>query len=146
MKREFKQRENYVIKVDTELRVNEVCTIKGDAYYEMNGDTWIRLYQNKMKAEKTILIPATLYELMKGYIAKNGIEPDAYVFQNKNGGAFKIGTFVKQMKEKCTEQGISCGDYVFRSHDTDIQSVLRCIARVHPCKLSVISWVISQRK
>ncbi len=99
------------------LRVNEVCTIKGDAYYEMNGDTWIRLYQNKMKAEKTIPIPATLYELMKGYIAKMGIEPDAYVFQNKNGGAFKVGTFVKQMKEKCTELGISCGDYVFRSHD-----------------------------
>lgn len=99
------------------LRVNEVCTIKGDAYYEMNGDTWIRLYQNKMKAEKTVPIPSTLYELMKAYIQKMDIRPDAYVFQNKNGGAYKVGTFVKKMKEKCIELGISCGDYIFRSHD-----------------------------
>lgn len=99
------------------LRINEVCTIKGDAYYERNGDTWIRLYQNKMKAEKTVPIPATLYELMKAYIQKMHIAPDAYVFQNKNGGAFKTGTFTKQMIAKCKELGISCGDYIFRSHD-----------------------------
>lgn len=99
------------------LRINEVCTIKGDAYYEANGDTWIRLYQNKMKAEKTVPIPATLYELMKAYIQKMHIAPDAYVFQNKNGGAFKTGTFTKQMIAKCKELGISCGDYIFRSHD-----------------------------
>lgn len=99
------------------LRINEVCTIKGDAYYERDGDTWIRLYQNKMKAEKTVPIPATLYELMKAYIQKMHITPDAYVFQNKNGGAFKSGTFTKQMIAKCKELGISCGDYVFRTHD-----------------------------
>lgn len=99
------------------LRINEVCTIKGDAYYERDGDTWIRLYQNKMKAEKTVPIPATLYELMKAYIQKMHIAPDAYVFQNKNGGAFKTGTFTKQMIAKCKELGISCGDYIFRSHD-----------------------------
>ena len=99
------------------LRINEVCTIKGDAYYEREGDTWIRLYQNKMKAEKTVPIPATLYELMKAYIQKMHIAPDAYVFQNKNGGAFKTGTFTKQMVAKCKELGISCGDYIFRTHD-----------------------------
>lgn len=99
------------------LRINEVCTIKGDAYYERNGDTWIRLYQNKMKAEKTVPIPVTLYELMKAYIQKMHITPDAYVFQNKNGGAFKSGTFTKQMIAKCRELDISCGDYIFRTHD-----------------------------
>ena len=99
------------------LRINEVCTIKGDAYYEMNGDTWIRLYQNKMKAEKTIPIPETLYHLMISYKEKMHIAPDDYVFQNEKGGAYKVGTFCKQMVEKCRELGIDCGDYTFRSHD-----------------------------
>ena len=99
------------------LRINEVCTIKGNAYYEMNGDTWIRLYQNKMKAEKTVPIPNTLYQMMKQYIRKMHTAPDAYVFQNEKGGAYKCGTFKKQMVDKCKELGIDCGDYVFRSHD-----------------------------
>ena len=99
------------------LRINEVCTIKGNAYYEMKGDTWIRLYQNKMKAEKTIPIPNTLYYMMKQYIGKMHTASDAYVFQNEKGGAYKCGTFKKQMVDKCKELGIDCGDYVFRPHD-----------------------------
>ena len=99
------------------LRINEVCTIKGDAYYVMNGDTWIRLYQNKMKAEKTVPIPETLYQLMTSYIQKMHIAPDDYVFQNEKGGAYNVGTFNKQMVGKCRELGIDCGDYTFRSHD-----------------------------
>ncbi len=99
------------------LRVNEVCTIKGNAYYEMNGDTWIKLYQNKMKAEKTVPIPTMLYQLMKQYTKKMHVAPDAYVFQNDKGGAYKVGTFKKRMVEKCKELGIDCGEYIFRSHD-----------------------------
>lgn len=99
------------------LRVNEVCTIKGNAYYEMNGDTWIKLYQNKMKAEKTVPIPTVLYQLMKQYIEKKHIAPDAYVFPAEKGGAYNVGTFKKQMVDKCRELGINCGDYIFRSHD-----------------------------
>ena len=45
------------------------------------------------------------------------IAPDDYVFQNEKGGAYKVGTFCKQMVEKCRELGIDCGDYTFRSHD-----------------------------
>lgn len=99
------------------LRVNEVCTIKGDAYYRMDDAAWIRIYQNKMKAEKTVPIPETLYMLMKQYIADNSISSDEYVFKSENGGAFKAGTFRVQMIKKCEELGISNGDYIFRSHD-----------------------------
>ncbi len=99
------------------LRVNEVCMLKVNAYYQRKGDTWIKLYQNKMKAEKTVPIPSILYELMRAYIERNQIMPGEYVFQNAKGGAFDVNTFSKQMVTKCRELGISCGDYTFRSHD-----------------------------
>ena len=31
------------------LRISEVCTLKGDAYYIQNGDCWMKVYQVKMK-------------------------------------------------------------------------------------------------
>lgn len=99
------------------LRANEVCMIRGDAYYQRKGDTWIKLYQNKMKAEKTIPIPAMLYQLMKIYIQEKQIMPDEYVFQNAKGGAFDVNTFAKQMIKHCEELGIRCSEYTFRSHD-----------------------------
>lgn len=99
------------------LRVSEVCMIRGDAYYQRKSDTWIKLYQNKMKAEKTVPIPSMIYELMKSFIKKNRIRPEEYVFQNSKGGAFDVNTFSKQMIKKCKELGISCSEYTFRSHD-----------------------------
>ncbi len=38
----------------TGLRISEVCTLKGDAYYWDGEDAWIKVYQIKMKAEKMI--------------------------------------------------------------------------------------------
>ncbi len=99
------------------LRLNEVCTIKSNAYYEMNGETWLRIYQNKMKMEKVIPIPAMVFQLMRKYIKEHGRQPEDYVFQGSKGGAFRTGTFCKQMKEQCIAHGIDCGDYIFRSHD-----------------------------
>ena len=46
------------------LRISEVCTLKGDAYYIQNGDCWMKVYQVKMKNYKRVPIPVTLYRLM----------------------------------------------------------------------------------
>ena len=36
----------------TGLRISEVCTLKGDAYYWDGEDAWLKVYQIKMKADK----------------------------------------------------------------------------------------------
>ena len=99
------------------LRVNEVCCLTGDAYFFRDGVAWLRVYQYKMKREKTIPIPETLYRLMQDYIRINHRLPHQYVFQGKDGQAYPAGTFCIQMKRTCKEYGISCGDYIFRAHD-----------------------------
>jgi len=52
------------------LRISEVCTLKGDAYYLQGQDAWIKVYQIKMRAYKRIPIPMAIYRLMKVYIEK----------------------------------------------------------------------------
>ena len=53
------------------LRLSEVCTLKGNAYYMQGHDAWIQVYQIKMRTYKRIPIwPMALYKLMKVYIAK----------------------------------------------------------------------------
>ena len=52
------------------LRCNEVCTLKGNAYYMQGRDAWIQVYQYKMKNYKKVPIPLALYKLMKVYIRK----------------------------------------------------------------------------
>ena len=99
------------------LRVNEVCCIKGDAYYWNGEDAWIKVHQYKMKTEKIIPIPEYLYKMMKQYIERNGIGPDEFVFKSAKGRAYDAGTFCHNMKEWCKKFDISCGDYIFRSHD-----------------------------
>ena len=47
----------------TGLRISEVCTLKGDAYYWDGEDAWIKVYQIKMKADKMIPVPFMLYEV-----------------------------------------------------------------------------------
>lgn len=96
------------------LRSNEVCCLKGDAYSFSGGNAWLRVYQYKMKTYKTVPIPVKLYQLMTRYIQKHQIEADDFVFQNKNGGAYRTGTFSKQMKKLCLANGIQTP---FRSHD-----------------------------
>lgn len=99
------------------LRISEVCTLKGNAYYMQGEDAWIQVYQIKMRTYKRIPIPMAIYKLMKIYIAKYSRKADEYIFQNKNGGAYKKGTFKAKMIRACRECNIQDGDYIFRSHD-----------------------------
>jgi integrase len=99
------------------LRISEVCTLKGDAYYIQGEDSWIQVYQVKMKTYKRISIPDALYKLMKVYLKKYEIKADDYVFKGKKGGAFRTGNFTNQMKKYCKINNIQGGEYLFKSHD-----------------------------
>lgn len=99
------------------LRISEVCRLKGDAYYIQGRDAWIQVYQTKMKNYKRIPIPEAIYRLMRVYIKRHGIAADAYVFPNKNGGAYRSATFRKQMTEWCETLEIQGGEYLFQAHD-----------------------------
>ena len=99
------------------LRISEVCTLKGNAYYWQGEDAWIQVYQIKMKNYKRIPIPEGLYKIMQVYIRLHNIGPDDYLFTNQRGGSYSSATFQKQMKKFCQERGIDGGDYLFKSHD-----------------------------
>lgn len=99
------------------LRISEVCTLKGDAYYIQGEDAWVQVYQTKMKSYKRIPIPDALYRLMMVYLKKRQIGPDEYVFRNSRGGAYRSATFRMKMQECCERNGIKGGEYIFRSHD-----------------------------
>lgn len=101
----------------TGLRISEVCTLKGDAYTWDGEDAWLKIYQIKMKAEKMIPIPFILYVMMQSYIRKKNIRPGEYIFKSQDGGAYRVGTFVKYFKEKCQSLGIENSEYAFRTHD-----------------------------
>ena len=101
----------------TGLRISEVCTLKGDAYYWDGEDAWIKVYQIKMKADKMIPIPFMLYEVMQQYIKKNHIHANDYVFQAEQGGAYRIGSFVKRFRTQCKKHKIADCEYVFKTHD-----------------------------
>ncbi len=99
------------------LRISEVCTLKGNAYYIQGKDAWIQVYQIKMRTYKRIPIPDALYKLMKVYLKKHGIKADDYVFQNAKGGAYCKSTFRYNMLKYCELNNIQNGGYVFKSHD-----------------------------
>lgn len=99
------------------LRISEVCTLKGDAYYRQGEDAWIQVYQVKMKHYKRIPISDGLYKIMQVYIKRNGIQPDDYLFKSTKGKAYCSGTFRYQMIKFCKEQDIKGGEYLFKSHD-----------------------------
>lgn len=99
------------------LRISEVCTLKGNAYSKQNGDTWIQVYQNKIREYKRIPIPEALYELMQIYLKKHQIGPKDYVFQSPSGGAYRSAVFRDQMIRFCEENQFQGGEYLFKSHD-----------------------------
>ena len=99
------------------LRASEVCSLKGNAYSIQGRDAWIQVYQIKMQNYKRIPIPWALYKLMKAYLEKYQIGPEAYVFQNREGGAYRYGTFRANMLKCCEEHQIADGRYLFKSHD-----------------------------
>lgn len=99
------------------LRASEVCTLKGNAYYTQGGDTWLQVYQIKMKNYKRIPIPIVLYRLMKIYIDRYQIDPEDYIFKNRAGGAYCYCTYKNRMHKYCKENAIDNGGYLFQSHD-----------------------------
>lgn len=99
------------------LRISEVCILKPSAYFKRGNDIWIRVYQVKMKEHKNIPIPEMLYQYVQVYVKRNSIGIDEYLFQDLQGEAFKYGTFVRQMKECCKDNGIRGEEYLFKSHD-----------------------------
>ncbi len=99
------------------LRISEVCSLKGDAYYIQGRDAWIQVYQVKLRTYKRIPIPEAVYQLMQVYLKKHGIGADSYVFRNKKGDAYQSMTFRSQMIKYCRELGIQDGEYLFQSHD-----------------------------
>ena len=99
------------------LRISEVCTLKGNAYYRQGQDAWIQVYQIKMKNYKRIPISDGLYKIMQVYIKRHNIGPDDYLFTNRNGGPYRRATFSQQMKKFCQDNEVEGGDYLFKSHD-----------------------------
>lgn len=99
------------------LRLNEVCTIKVNNYYTKDEVKWLRIYQHKMKSEKVIPIPKMLYEATQVYIKRYNRDLSGYIFQNRTGGAFNVGTFWHTMNDLCKKYNIHCRDYIFKSHD-----------------------------
>ena len=99
------------------LRISEVCVLKSDSYFRRGENAWIRIYQVKMKAYKSIPIPDMLYQFVQVYIIRNAIGKGEYLFRDSQGNAFKYGTFVKQMKNCCKANGIENGNYIFKAHD-----------------------------
>lgn len=99
------------------LRISEVCTLKGNAYYRQGEDAWIQVYQVKMKTYKRIPISDGLYKIMQVYIKRNGIGPEDYLFTNQYGGAYRTQTFRYQMKKFCSDHAVEEGKYLFQSHD-----------------------------
>ena len=107
----------YLILLCTGIRKSEVCTIKSGAFYSQGSESWMRIYQSKMRREKVIPIPSILVELVNDYEKKCEIKNGEYLFKNKKGGAFNGQTFSDQMIRECNARGIDCGDYIFRAHD-----------------------------
>lgn len=99
------------------LRVSEACTLKGDAFYWDGDDAWVKVYQIKLKADKMIPIPLVLYRIMRFYIDKKRIRAREYIFKGQDGGAYRVGSFMKMFKKYCTKSNIDNGDYLFKSHD-----------------------------
>lgn len=101
----------------TGLRISEVCTLKGNAYYWDGEDAWLKIYQIKMQADKMIPIPLVLYKIMKDYMKREHICPNEYIFSGQDNGAYRVGSFMKTFKEYCEKNCIANCDYVFKSHD-----------------------------
>lgn len=64
-----------------------------------------------------IPIPLVLYRVMRKYIEKNNIRPKDYIFEGKNGGAYRVGTFRKEFQYQCIKNQIADGEYIFKTHD-----------------------------
>lgn len=88
--------------------------IKADFNYK-NLDKVVN-YINKQNPD-VVVFPFMLYEVMQQYIKKNHIHANDYVFQAEQGGAYRIGSFVKRFRTQCKKHKIADCEYVFKTHD-----------------------------
>ncbi len=99
------------------LRINEVCTVKADAFMLNNERTHLRSMQYKMKCEKDIPIPEELYHVMSDYIIRTGKRGGEYVFTRSDGlRPYDPGYFSRQINKLIAAAGISREEYRFRAH------------------------------
>ncbi|NLD19172.1 MAG: tyrosine-type recombinase/integrase [Clostridiales bacterium] len=98
-------------------RKNEICQLKGDSFFKMNNEFWVKFYQPKMKADIIIPIPSELYKLMERYIDVNCILPSDYLFLNSMGKPYNAQTFSQQMVEVCNNIDFNSAEYAFKAHD-----------------------------
>ena len=128
------------------LRISEICSLKGNAYYVQGRDAWIQVYQNKMRNYKRIPIPTALYKLMQVYLKKHQIKSDDYVFQNQKGGAYRSATFRWKMKECCRENNIQYGEYIFQCHDYRHTVATNFLTREFPYRVCGITSDTATKK
>ncbi len=107
----------YLILLCTGIRKSELCTIKTGSFYTDGRESWMRIYQIKMKREKSIPVPRILVGIVEEYERKYRKKQGEYLFKNKKGNAFNGQTFSQQMIRECKRRNIDCGDYIFRAHD-----------------------------
>lgn len=101
----------------TGCRINEICTIKANAYQSDGERAFMRVNQYKMKREKLIPIPMELYAVMTEYVCRIGKHGEEFVFTRCDGvRAYDPGYFSKQIKKILTANGISKDEYNFRAH------------------------------
>lgn len=98
----------------TGIRVSEVCMIVGGDYSFDGEEAWLRVTEHKYSRIRAIPIPFCLYELMNGYIVRNGIKADEYVFKDEKGQAYDANAFRKQLQLLNASQR---NGYIFKPHE-----------------------------
>ena len=107
----------YLTLLGTGLRLNEVCQLRRSALRQEEQRDWLYVYQPKMKTFKKIPIPGILFQYLEEYCTKMERDADAYIFQGRDGGPYRTGTFRKKMRRELEKNGISPREYIFSAHD-----------------------------
>ena len=107
----------YLTLLGTGLRLNEVCQLRRSALRQEEQCDWLYVYQPKMKTFKKIPIPWILFQYLEEYCTKMERDADAYIFQGRDGGPYRTGTFRKKMRRELEKNGISPREYIFSAHD-----------------------------
>lgn len=107
----------YLTLLGTGLRLNEVCQLRRSALRQEEQRDWLYVYQPKMKTFKKIPMPGILFQYLEEYCTKMERDADAYIFQGRDGGPYRTGTFRKKMRRELEKNGISPREYIFSAHD-----------------------------
>jgi len=107
----------YLTLLGTGLRISEVCQLRRSSLRQEEHCSWLYVYQPKMKTFKKIPIPEFLFKLLEEYSTEMERAADAYIFQGRDGGPYRTGTFRKKMRKELEKNGIDPQEYNFRPHD-----------------------------